>query len=259
MRLRSLVVALAAMMMLPTSAAVAAGPPLTTDEVVQRALQAAPAHKPGHHGAEAKVEAGNKATLTIVEGVDVSVTPLGNTSRSYVRPDGVQALAVLDKGNKALFVVDIPSGMTLASDGGGYKLVAPGPEGDVVLAEIEAPWAVDAKGKQLPTSYSLNPGGVLTQTIDTDGATYPIVADPYLASKWYGVQIRFTLTETRRMALGSSGVAVVAAYVPPPWGQAIAAASGAMSVWSNAALSYNNCVAVNATYWGGFYPWYWNC
>lgn len=46
------------------------------------------------------------------------------------------------------------------------------------IAEIEAPWAVDANGNPVTTSYDLN-GNTLTQTIETNTNTaYPVVADP---------------------------------------------------------------------------------
>jgi hypothetical protein len=44
---------------------------------------------------------------------------------------------------------------------------------------IKAPWAVDATGTSLPTSYTFA-NGILTQTVDTTGASFPIVADPWV-------------------------------------------------------------------------------
>lgn len=50
------------------------------------------------------------------------------------------------------------------------------------IAEISAPWAIDAAGSLLPTSYDLE-NGVLTQIIEIDGDTqFPVVADP---SAWW--------------------------------------------------------------------------
>ncbi|MFF2296394.1 hypothetical protein [Arthrobacter sp. NPDC058127] len=42
---------------------------------------------------------------------------------------------------------------------------------------ISAPWALDSNGKKLPTSYTVN-GSKITQHVNTNGAAYPIVADP---------------------------------------------------------------------------------
>ncbi|WP_127549896.1 hypothetical protein [Actinoplanes sp. OR16] len=48
---------------------------------------------------------------------------------------------------------------------------------EVPAYRIDTPWAVDANGNELPTSYSVN-GTTLSQTVDTLGAAFPIVADP---------------------------------------------------------------------------------
>lgn len=48
-----------------------------------------------------------------------------------------------------------------------------------MLARFAAPWAKDAGDRSLATSYSLK-GHVLTQTIETAGAVFPVVADPRL-------------------------------------------------------------------------------
>lgn len=47
------------------------------------------------------------------------------------------------------------------------------------VASLAAPWAVDANGKSLPTSYEVS-GNVVRQIINTEGAAFPIVADPDL-------------------------------------------------------------------------------
>ncbi|MEI5098771.1 hypothetical protein RB200_09015 [Streptomyces sp. PmtG] len=53
-------------------------------------------------------------------------------------------------------------------------------EGDIIGA-FEAPWAKDAKGKEIPTTYEVD-GTELVQKIQTDASTaYPVVADP----KWW--------------------------------------------------------------------------
>ncbi|WP_433832319.1 hypothetical protein ACQP2E_15825 [Actinoplanes sp. CA-015351] len=48
---------------------------------------------------------------------------------------------------------------------------------DVPAFRIDTPWAVDANGTELPTTYSVN-GTTLSQTVDTRGAAFPVVADP---------------------------------------------------------------------------------
>lgn len=51
---------------------------------------------------------------------------------------------------------------------------------DVIVGAIAPPWAVDAAGDAVPTSYSVA-DNVVTQTVDSDGAQFPIVADPAIS------------------------------------------------------------------------------
>jgi hypothetical protein len=49
------------------------------------------------------------------------------------------------------------------------------------IGSFKAPWAKDANGKKLPTSYALTEdtsGYILTQNITTTGAVFPVTADP---------------------------------------------------------------------------------
>lgn len=77
------------------------------------------------------------------------------------------------------FNVSLPPNSTLEADGvGGYDVVTTVPSGGVMVSgHFDAPWARDASGRSLPTSYHLK-GNVLTQEIDTRNAKYPITADP---------------------------------------------------------------------------------
>jgi hypothetical protein len=69
----------------------------------------------------------------------------------------------------------LPRDHRLRSDTrGGAEIV--GPTG-TVNARILSPWAKDADGVNLPTAYRVD-GDMLIQTIDTRGATFPVVADP---------------------------------------------------------------------------------
>lgn len=59
----------------------------------------------------------------------------------------------------------------------GFDVVIEADGTQFTLGHVEAPWAVDADGTRLATSYSLD-GGTLTQHVNTTGAAYPIVTDP---------------------------------------------------------------------------------
>ncbi|KQZ22328.1 hypothetical protein [Microbacterium sp. Root553] len=133
----------------------------------------------------AKMTTGVSATATESEAVvalgdfEVKVTaPEGNDSATTILPDGVRVMSLLDEGeSSASFTVDLPKGATLTPNGGGFDVVVDAGGTRISLGQIEAPWAVDANGTKLSTSYTLA-GDTLTQSVNTEGAAYPIVADP---------------------------------------------------------------------------------
>jgi len=98
--------------------------------------------------------------------------------------NGAQVIAVLEKRSQARYRLDVPPRARVESGPDGslvvYEVTL---EGAALLAMVEAPWAVDATGKVLPTSYDLR-GRTLVQNIDTSGATYPVVADPTVSVGW---------------------------------------------------------------------------
>lgn len=64
---------------------------------------------------------------------------------------------------------------------------APAVTDAVVLAHLPAPWAVDAAGAELPTEYVVR-GDQITQVVDTEGARFPVVADPFFVPMvWIGL------------------------------------------------------------------------
>jgi hypothetical protein len=128
------------------------------------------------------------------------------------------------------FAIEVPPGVAAEPRAdGGINLVAPGPEEaqtddvevEMVIAQIEPAWAVDANGVSIPTSYHLN-GSTLTQSIDFDAVTaFPVVADPEV--KWMGYFIRLTYSKAETRGMRDQGV-IIAGVVG--LGAAIAAAAG---------------------------------
>lgn len=117
----------------------------------------------------------------------------------------VRMLAELSDASqtKVDFALTLPAGATVeaAADGSltiTREVVGPSLTAGVSVTEqfgvVAAPWASDANGKALATSYSFA-NGVLTQSIDTAGATFPVVADPWVTSGWY-IYIHFSRQET---------------------------------------------------------------
>lgn len=258
---RAVAVGAAAALFTGLSAGGAAAGQKSTADVVRKAMASAPERALTAQGhVKTKIDPKTKkASVEFAPHTDVSVTPVDTAnSVSLAQPDGVQVLTVLRKGDTARYKLDVPQEFSVTPSGEGLTIDADGPEGKIQMGEVQAPWAVDANGTSLPTRYVLR-GTMLVQTVDTAGAQYPITLDPYIVRKWYGVQVRFSVGETRWMAVSSGAVAYLSQWIPPPYGRAVAAVSGAVTLWAGAALTWNNCIALNVTYWGGVYPWYWKC
>ncbi|WP_031155363.1 hypothetical protein [Streptomyces erythrochromogenes] len=89
---------------------------------------------------------------------------------------------------------------------------APGGAGAVARGHIDAPWAKDANGKAVPTSYRLD-GNTLVQTIETGPDTaYPVVADPHYTWGIISGTVYFNKSETKVLALGGT----VVSWLPHP-------------------------------------------
>ncbi len=138
----------------------------------------------------------------VVDGVMVYDNGNGSSTTPLVHADGsVQILTTIADANAPTeysYQFDLAPGAALVTTGqGGVDIV----EADgSVSRTIEAPWAVDANGKAVPTHYFVV-GDTLTQVIDVDTSTaYPVVADPTVKAGWWGIlpvyRITFTKAET---------------------------------------------------------------
>ncbi|MEY4230020.1 MAG: hypothetical protein RLZZ362_869 [Actinomycetota bacterium] len=157
-------------------------------------------------------------------------------------PDGgMRALVVID-GPQAptefRFSIDLPAGGYLELQSDGAVNVA---DGDGMPAgHFDAPWAVDAQGGSVPTSYRLE-GNDLIQTVE-HSTNYPVVADPNYTWGWVSGTVYYTRAETRSMKTASAG-GVIAAGLCAYFG---AATLGAACVLSAAFWAQWNYVAGNA-------------
>lgn len=76
------------------------------------------------------------------------------------------------------YEIVLGEGQSISDDGaGGYIVVN---ENGETVAPLAAPWAVDADGVDVPTSYTLDDEGVLALHVDHQAAeyAYPILTDP---------------------------------------------------------------------------------
>jgi hypothetical protein len=127
-------------------------------------------------------------------------------------PAGAQLMRVLHAGADPSYRLDLPAGVSaLARDDGGLDLAAL--DGRLVVGEVGAPWAVDAAGTRLPTSYTLH-GTELRQHVDTREAAFPVVADPSIAVG-RNIYLRYSNFDVKVLvrALNAGGAAGAAAAV----------------------------------------------
>ena len=86
------------------------------------------------------------------------------------------------------FPLALPAGASLVPDSsgdGGYTIQSTASSGaDVQYGTVAAPWAKDANGNPVATSYSVQ-GNDLVQTVDfTSSTAFPVVADPSITFGW---------------------------------------------------------------------------
>jgi len=154
----------------------------------------------------------------------VAVVAADDAENSVVASAGQSqsVITVLDKGkSSADFSMKLPDGFVAEMTGdGGVQLRNRSTH--VILPFIKAPWALDANGKKLPTSYTIK-GSKITQHVNTDGAAYPVIADPSIQWipypvvamwGWQADQIaKFTATFVALGVGGTCTTAVVAGWI----------------------------------------------
>jgi hypothetical protein len=133
----------------------------------------------------------------------------------------------------------------VVNEDGSVALTVNGPDGaPVEIGSVAAPWASDANGNPVSTSYRVI-GAALVQTIATNESTvYPVVADPSVTFGW-GVYIHYNRTDVHRDVTGlicavndrAKYAAVFCAFIPNP------VAAGACGLFS-----YDTFSSIYATF-----------
>lgn len=126
-----------------------------------------------------------------------TVTTLDAPSSSVVTEpvaDGLRSLIVVsapEAPTRYDFDLGLPDGVSArVLSEGAVVFEKLGEEGTALaVGGIDAPWAKDANGVNVPTHFELN-GAVLTQVVEHQGAAYPVTADPKLT---YGVGVYLNL------------------------------------------------------------------
>jgi hypothetical protein len=126
----------------------------------------------------------------------------GSLISTYATDEGTQTLISIPSASSPSeyrFPLDIPGdGQAVILPDGSVAIV--GADGNP-LGGFHTPWAYDANGKALPTSFRID-GDTLIQTVDLSGATaFPVIADPDRGTAWWGVWFRYTKAETKKLAV----------------------------------------------------------
>lgn len=134
---------------------------------------------------------------------------------------GARALVTLKDSSASTeqrFDLGLPINTRLVPADGGYDIVQKGEAGAAFsMGHIDAPWAKDATGKSLHTSYRLE-GNTLVQSIETDKNTaFPVVADPKWTWGWVTGTVYFDKNGTGHVAADSGFLVAVFAAAPPPF------------------------------------------
>jgi hypothetical protein len=134
-----------------------------------------------------------------------------STVTSYATDTGTQSLitvAGVSAPHEYRFPLTLSAGTTasLISDGSVAFMDKEG----VFRGEVNSPWAYDAKGQKIPTSFRLE-GSTLVQTLTHGpGTAYPVTADPSI--QWVpmpvlavsGIEIRMFATIAAALAAGGA-------------------------------------------------------
>ena len=107
--------------------------------------------------------------------------------RTWLQRDnaGLRLIAQLDEGqSEGTFEDLIPEHWVFEHEADGSLRILD--EDRRLQGRVEAPWAVDADGRGLPTHYEVR-GQDLRQEVDTHGASFPVVMDPTVTTGWWYV------------------------------------------------------------------------
>ncbi|GGY04418.1 hypothetical protein [Streptomyces hiroshimensis] len=160
-----------------------------------------------------KAGSGTVVYSEVAKSTDLAVQPTTD--------GGARTLVTLKDGSASTeqrFAVNLPEGARLIPDGnGGYGVIKSADGGaTMTVGAIEAPWAKDAHGKPVATSYKLD-GNQLVQHVEINkGTAFPVVADPKIT--WGNVTgtAYFTKSETKNIAIYGATAALSVGLLPPP-------------------------------------------
>lgn len=138
------------------------------------------------------------------------------------------------------FPLHLKAGQTAALQPDGSVVVS-STDGD--LGEFQPPWAKDAAGRSLATSYSLD-GNTLVQRIDTTNAQFPVTADPHYTWGIISGTIYFNKRETATIGWSGSMAGLVTKVIAS---EATALLGGIVASMATYATITRQCIKLKIT------------
>lgn len=211
---------------------------------------------------EPLVTAQRIAPVAASAATQASSPPVAISARAVVAVPDSKAPSSYD------FELELPKGIvpTLKADGSVQFVLeskantkSNGTIAEATFGEIKKPWAEDAAGNPVPTSFSLK-GNTLTQSIDFSADTkFPVLADPEAEWKGFYGRLTYSKAETANMRdqgvviagllAGSAGIATMFGPGAPIVGAILAGASatavGIISATASNAHNDGRCLQVD--------------
>jgi len=155
----------------------------------------------------------------------------------------VRFASVLNSADTSTATWNLGSGAILypLSDG----RVSVGNDAGDLLAGIEAPWAVDAHGKQLETYYTTK-GSELTQHIVfTESTAFPVVADPTIRTYPFYYTVALNHAESVTAVSTTAACAVLFSKSPVAAMKALSIGCGVFAAFGTPQLAGGHCLTVH--------------
>lgn len=179
---------------------------------------------------------------------------------AMVNSDGFSVLIEIiseDSSKEHVFNIELPDATTLIlTDEGSVDLLD---HSGYTIGEFEAPWALDADGNTVPTTFKVD-GNTISQVIEANETTvYPVLADPRFTWGWFSGTVYFNKWETMALCSGSFNT-LRAMVILPFWLPILLAIAGTLFVFSCTARLLDKCIKAKSNgsvtyYTGGYCTW----
>lgn len=141
------------------------------------------------------------------------------------------------------FDLNLPRGYVAELQEGGSVTV--NNDSGIPIGSFATPWARDANGSDVPTSYSLEGNTLVQQVNFSENTAFPVTADPTWSWGIATGHVYFNKPETRQIALGGT----VVSWMPNP---GVMWAGRSLAVSAGLAVAMNQCLYFKVGLgWGG--------